>query len=105
MKPLVMTEDEALKAIEETKPECLLVEAQRIINGARKTDYGDARENHEKIAEFWSAILGHEVTAEQVVLCMIGVKMARLCHSPEHRDSWVDIAGYVGVKSKMNRGE
>jgi len=86
-------------------PACLLEEAQRIINGTRKTDYGPARENHELIAQFWSAVLGKPVTAEQVVLCMIGVKMARLCYSPEHRDSWVDIAGYVGVKSKMNRGE
>jgi hypothetical protein len=26
---------------------------------------------------------------------MIAVKMARLVHSPEHYDSWLDIAGYV----------
>lgn len=97
--------EEPAKVIEETKPDCLLAEAQRIINGARKTDYGPARENHERIAQFWAAVLGVPVTAEQVVLCMIGLKMARLCYSPDHRDSWVDIAGYVGVKSKMNRGE
>ena len=26
---------------------------------------------------------------------MIAVKLARLCHTPDHLDSWVDIAGYA----------
>jgi hypothetical protein len=28
-------------------------------------------------------------------LAMIGVKMARLAHNPDHLDSWIDIAGYA----------
>ncbi len=83
----------------------MLDEARKIVYGQRQKDYGPARENHENIARFWSAVLGIPITPEQVVLCMIGLKMARLSHSPNHRDSWVDIAGYVGVADKMERGE
>lgn len=83
----------------------LLQEAEAIINGPRATDYGTARENIGRIARLWSAVLGMEVTPEQVILCMIQVKTARLCHSPTHEDSWMDIAGYVGLWDKMRRGE
>lgn len=33
------------------------------------------------------------------------VKIARLRNSPDHRDSWLDIAGYVGCWDKIQRGE
>jgi hypothetical protein len=81
--------------------ESMLQEALSVIHGERRTSYGGARENHERIAQIWSAVLRTPVTPEQVVLCMIGVKMARICTTPDHRDSWVDIAGYVGVKDLM----
>ena len=84
--------------------ENILQEAERIVNGPRASDYGDARENHQRIADIWSAVLGAKVTPEQVVMCMIGVKLARLANTPDHRDSWVDIAGYVGVYDKFGPG-
>jgi hypothetical protein len=34
------------------------------------------------------------VSAEQVALCMMLVKISRLCQTPDHLDSVVDIAGY-----------
>lgn len=83
----------------------MLDEAKSLVYGQRAKDYGSAKENFERIAGHWSLILNQEVTADQVVLCMIAVKMARLFQTPDHRDSWVDIAGYVGVKDKMGRGE
>ena len=79
--------------------------AKEIIYGERENDYGSASANFKRIATLWSAILGMEVTADQVVLCMIGLKMARLVNTPDHEDSWVDIAGYVGVWDKVRRGE
>jgi len=44
----------------------ILQEAERIINGKRAEDYGDAYENHERIANLWSVILETDVTPEQV---------------------------------------
>lgn len=75
----------------------ILDTAKDMINGDRALDYGDAKENHELIAKIWSAVLGKEVTVSQVYLCMIGVKMARLVHTPDHEDSFVDIAGYSAL--------
>jgi hypothetical protein len=83
----------------------VLEKANEIINGERAKDYGSALENHERIARLWSEVLGVPVTYRQVILCMIQVKVARLCHSPDHADSWLDIAGYVGVEDKAGRGE
>lgn len=85
--------------------EKMLEEALRIVYGQRQKDYGDALSNHTKIAEFWTAVIGIPITPQQVVMCMIGLKLARLTNAPNHRDSWVDIAGYVGVADKMERGE
>jgi hypothetical protein len=47
-----------------------------------------------KTAKIWSAILNVDVTAEQVALCMIGVKISRLCNKYKE-DSVIDIAGYA----------
>ena len=37
---------------------------------ARGENYGDVRENHQRIAALWSVVLGQDVTPEQVVMCM-----------------------------------
>jgi hypothetical protein len=43
-------------------------------------------------------ILGkHNITPEQVALCMVAVKLSRLVETPGHYDSYVDICGYAGV--------
>ena len=60
----------------------------------RGESYGDVRKNHQRIASLWSVVLGQEISPEQVVLCMTCVKVARLIQTPDHEDSWVDIAGY-----------
>lgn len=75
----------------------ILHKADHIINGARKDDYGNAEENFGRIATIWSCLLGADVTPAQVVQCMIALKLARLFNTPDHYDSWLDIAGYVGV--------
>ncbi len=75
----------------------ILDEAKAITTGARQDVYGHPYEDFTRIAKMWAAILGKEITPEQVGLCMIAVKMGRLCHTPGHRDSIVDIAGYANT--------
>ena len=72
----------------------ILEEALAITNGDRATDYGDMKESFDRIAELWSPILGVPVTAKQVALCMIQLKISR-CLTSDKRDNWVDIAGYA----------
>ena len=62
---------------------------------ARGDSYGDITECHKRIADLWSVILDKKVEPEQVALCMIALKIARLMESPDHTDSWQDIIGYT----------
>lgn len=82
-----------------------LDKATALIYGDRQKEYGKAKDNIENIAKLWSVMLGIEITVEQVCLCMIQVKAARLLITPTHDDSWIDIAGYVGVMDKVNHDE
>ena len=74
--------------------ESILFEAHNLVHGVRGEDYGHPYEDFSRTAKIWSAILGVDVTPEQVALCMIGVKMSRECNKPK-RDNRVDIAGYA----------
>ena len=73
----------------------ILEEAQAIVYGDREKTYDDPNANFRRIAARWSTVFGHEVTMQQVALCMIDVKLARLTHSPLHHDSLVDVVGYA----------
>lgn len=91
--------EEALDPCEE-----LLKEALKITSGARRQSYGKPEENFQGIADLWNAYLTHrdrcerdaELTPEDTAILMILVKVARIAESPDHRDSWVDLAGYAG---------
>ena len=91
------------------EPKSVLMEAEGLINGDRMKVYHHPMEDFSRTALIWSAIFGHEVTAEQVALCMVGVKISRLIATPGHRDSIVDGSGYFGclakVRNKRTNGE
>lgn len=57
--------------------------------------YGPPSEDFARTAKLWSAFLGFEVTPAQVTACMMLLKISRLAKTPDHRDSFVDVAGYV----------
>tara|TARA_E500000305_G_scaffold111470_2_gene124578 strand:- start:76 stop:369 length:294 start_codon:yes stop_codon:yes gene_type:complete len=84
------------------KREQILQNAEKILNGKRAKEYGDAYENHERIAKLWSVILSKDVTVAQVYQCMIAVKLARLNVTPDHADSWLDICGYAALGGEGN---
>ena len=80
-----------------------LEKAGELINGQRASDYGDARLNHQRIADIWGVILGQEITPEQVCACMIGLKLARLTNDMKQDDTWVDIAGYAALGGEISQ--
>ena len=76
------------------KRDKLLDTAKDLVNGPRAEDYGDAYENHERVAQLWSVILKQDVSVSQVYQCLTALKLARLIVTPTHQDSWVDKCGY-----------
>lgn len=75
--------------------------AKELVFGARAQEYGPPKENFERIATIWSLIMKTKVTAAQVALCMMGLKMTRLMETENHPDSWIDIAGYAGCGGEI----
>lgn len=67
----------------------------------REYEYGGSIKLFREIAQIWTAILGQEVEPEQVALCMIGVKLARLSWGWSHADSIKDVAGYAAILSQL----
>lgn len=87
----------------------MLHKAQALINGDRQKDYGDKLQNFSQISMLWQGTLatklapGEFITAEDVALCMMQVKIARLAKSPDHADSLLDIAGYAGCYDMLQQ--
>lgn len=82
--------------------EDLLLKASATVT-ARRESYGPAKPSMAAVARRWSETLGQTVTPTEVVLCLIDLKLARLAHDPEHRDSIVDVAGYAAVLDEVVR--
>lgn len=72
----------------------IAVEALSLVTGDRQAAYGHPSKNFQDIADLWSPILGTQVTAEQVALCMVQVKIARELNV-QKRDNLVDAIGYL----------
>ena len=62
--------------------------ATKIVTGQRQYDYGDKYQNHKNISELWSSYLGTKISAHDVAICMLLVKVARI--KKIHVKSFVD---------------
>lgn len=69
-------------------------------NAERARDYGHPLVNHQRIADIWNIQIKENLktntplSAYQIALMMIGLKLAREINTPK-RDNLVDIAGYA----------
>lgn len=86
----------------------LVDEAAKVVTGARREAYGKPEDNFERIAKFWQAYFENtgrgsaKITAQDVSPLMRLMKEARLCESPGHLDSFVDIIGYTMTGAEVN---
>ncbi len=90
--------------LEPLPDETVLQEADRLVSGDRGSVYGHPYDDFSRTARIWEGILGCTVTAAQVGLCMIGVKISREVHKPK-RDNLVDIAGYAKTVALVRERE
>lgn len=92
------------------KPETIAEEASRIVYGDREQTYDDPYSNFQRIAHMWTGTLlkklapGMQITARDVAVCMVQVKVAREAHKPQ-RDNRVDIIGYALCLDRIVQAE
>ena len=78
----------------------IIENAKTLISGQRAVDYGDAKDNFDRIAAGWNIIVENAngpITAKHVALMMDWVKTARLLETIDHNDSWIDKVGYSAL--------
>ena len=82
----------------------ILLEAHALINAERQDDYGTPADAFTRAAALWSAYMGHTVSAKDVALCMVLLKLSREAH--HHKlDNLLDAAGYIGLAADMEAGQ
>jgi len=80
----------------------IAVDALRLVDEDRKEQYGDYDENLSRIAEMWSGFLGTDITAMDVALMMVLVKISR-SKAGYARDNAVDGVAYFLMHDALAR--
>lgn len=91
----------------------VLSEAQALIFGDREKDYGAPKDNLAVVARLWETYLEarlancggagtFHLTNKDVAMLLLLLKVARLSKSPNHRDSVIDAAGYIGLLERCD---
>jgi len=82
----------------------ILEEAIELTSKDRRDQYGHPREDFDRTARIASILLGKELSAREVVLILLVMKLSRNAHKYK-RDTLVDIAGYSRVLSILHGEE
>ena len=75
--------------------------ANELITGDRSISHGDAGVNFQTIAELWSAYLNVSISASQVPLMMVLLKLARIKNGKFNEDDYVDMCGYSALAGEI----
>ena len=77
-------------------------EADALVYGPREEDYSHPIIDFTTTGRLWGAILGiDDIDAEHVALMMAALKLSRLTRNPAHRDSMVDVCGYMAAYERV----
>jgi len=72
------------------------------LKGPREKEYGNKKENHENIAGLWSAYLGRDISAHDVSILMLLLKVARLKSGQPSKDTNIDMVGYSAIAGELS---
>ena len=86
------------------KKPSILLEAEKIVNGARQKDYGSPSQNWKHVALIFNAITGYELTPSECALMLVAVKFSREMFNHK-RDNLVDVCGYTEILSQLSEGK
>ena len=81
----------------------VLSEAERCVCGQRENEYGVPEDSFEMIGKLWTVYLDYatKIDAHDVAAMMALLKIARIAKSPDHMDSWCDLAGYASCGGEI----
>lgn len=82
----------------------VLETAKSCVCGQREQDYGSPEDNFSLIARLWTEYVGICLTAKDVAMMMVLLKVARIKSGGGSGDSFVDIAGYAACAGEINTG-
>ena len=75
--------------------------AADLIDGDRRRQHGEPQAAHARIAALWSAYLDYQLTAHDVAILMVLLKVARITGKTLNADNYVDVAGYAGIAAEL----
>jgi len=75
--------------------------ALKLLSGKRQHEYGNKKENHENISRLWSAYLDHPVSAHDVAILMLLLKVARAKFGNPSSDTYIDMVGYSAIAGEL----
>ena len=81
----------------------VLREAEKCVCGQREHEYGVPEDSFEMIGKLWTVYLDYatKIDAHDVAAMMALLKIARIAKSPDHMDSWCDLAGYASCGGEI----
>ena len=80
----------------DVEPMSTAQEAEYLIEGPRRDDYGPVEAGFEHVARLWAPILGlAAVSPRKVAACMVAWKMSRALTGATKHDTFVDMVGYA----------
>ena len=103
---LSLREKPAVDARQESEPwtrKRVLSEAEKCVCGQRENEYGVPEDSFEMIGKLWTVYLDYatKIDAHDVAAMMALLKIARIAKSPDHMDSWCDLAGYASCGGEI----
>lgn len=73
-------------------------EAEELVLGERNSSYGNPADDYAKTAKVWSGLLNpilkRDITPQEAMLMMVGLKLSREVHKHKH-DNIIDAIGYL----------
>ena len=90
-----------------TNKEDILKKAGKLVSDDREGTHGDARENHEQIAEFWNIFLDNKlkpmvaITCDDVAVMMALLKISRSTQGKFNVDDYIDAAAYMAIAGDL----
>ena len=78
-----------------------LEKASGLVAVDREKDYGDKVHNHNNIAKLWSAYKDMEITAHDVAVMMVLLKIARTKLGEISEDTYIDMSAYGAIAGEI----